>query len=198
MVPDEATIQIGIGGVSGALGKALAGKKDLGIHTEMFSDAMVDLIECGAVTNEKKTFHKRQSVSTFCFGSKRVYDYIDNNPSLVMLPVEYVNDPYNIAKNDKFVSVNAGLEVDFFGQVCSETLGPVPFSGSGGQFDYVKGAKMSKGGRSFIAMNSTAKGGSISRIKPMLTYGSAVTTHKNEVDCIVTEFGVAELLANNA
>lgn len=193
MVPDEATIQIGIGGVSGALGKALAGKKDLGIHTEMFSDAMVELIECGAVTNEKKTINKRQSVSTFCFGSKKVYEYIDNNPSLVMLPVEYVNDPYVIAQNDKFVSVNAGLEVDFFGQVCSETIGPVPFSGPGGQFDYVKGAKMSKGGRSFIAMTSTAKGGTISRIKPMLTYGAAVTSHKNEVDCIVTEYGAAEL-----
>jgi len=193
MVPDEATIQIGIGGVSGALGKALKDKKDLGIHTEMFSDAMVELIECGAVTNEKKNIHRRQSVSTFCFGSKKVYDYIDNNPSVLMLPVEYVNDPYVISKMDKFVSVNAGLEVDFFGQVCSETIGPVPFSGPGGQFDYVKGAKMSKGGISFIAMSSTAKGGEISRIKPMLSYGAAVTSHKNEVDCIVTEYGVAKL-----
>ncbi len=193
MVPDGATIQIGIGGISGALGKALADKKDLGIHTEMFSDAMVELIECGAVTNERKTFHKRQSVSTFCFGSKKVYDYINNNPSLVMLPVDYVNDPYNIAKNDNFISVNAGLEVDFFGQVCSESIGPVPFSGPGGQFDYVKGAKMSRGGRSFIAMPSTAKKGTISKIKPMLTTGAAVTSHKNEVDCIVTEYGVAQL-----
>ena len=193
MVPDGATIQIGIGGISGALGKALADKKDLGIHTEMFSDAMVELIECGAVTNERKTFHKRQSVSTFCFGSKKVYDYINNNPSLVMLPVDYVNDPYSIAKNDNFISVNAGLEVDFFGQVCSESIGPVPFSGPGGQFDYVKGAKMSGGGRSFIAMPSTAKKGTISKIKPMLTTGAAVTSHKNEVDCIVTEYGVAQL-----
>lgn len=193
MVPDEATIQIGIGGVSGALGKALKDKKDLGIHTEMFSDAMIELIECGAVTNEKKNIHRRQSVSTFCFGSKKVYDYIDNNPSVLMLPVEYVNNPCVIAQMDKFISVNAGLEVDFFGQVCSETIGPVPFSGPGGQFDYVKGTKMSKGGISFIAMASTAKGGEISRIKPMLSYGAAVTSHKNEVDCIVTEYGVAKL-----
>ncbi len=193
MVPNEATIQIGIGGVSGALGKALSGKKDLGVHTEMFSDAMVELIECGAVTNEKKTIHKRQSVSTFCFGSKKVYDYLNNNPSVLMLPVDYVNDPYIIAKHDKFISVNAGLEVDFFGQVCSESIGYIPFSGPGGQFDYVKGAKMSRGGRSFISMPSTAKGGSISKIKSVLASGASITSHKNEVDCIVTEYGVAEL-----
>ncbi|MCI1930104.1 MAG: 4-hydroxybutyrate--acetyl-CoA CoA transferase [Clostridia bacterium] len=197
MVPDGATLQFGIGGVSGAMGEALKDKKDLGIHTEMFSDAMVDLIEMGAVTNEKKNINRRQSVSTFCFGSKKVYDYINNNPSLAMLPIEYVNDPYIIAKNDNFISVNAGLEVDFLGQVCSESIGDVPYSGSGGQFDYVKGAKMSKGGISFIAMNSTAKNDTISRIKPCLTYGAAVTTHKNEVNCIVTEYGVAQLMGKS-
>jgi len=197
MVPDGATLQFGIGGVSGAMGEALKSKKDLGIHTEMFSDAMVELIECGAVTNMKKAVNSRVSVSTFCFGSQKVYDYINNNPALVMMPVEYVNDPYVIAQHDNFISVNAGLEVDFLGQVCSESIGETPFSGSGGQFDYVKGAKMSRGGISFIAMSSTAKNGTISRIKPCLTYGAAVTSHKNEVNCIVTEYGVAELLGKS-
>jgi acyl-CoA hydrolase len=197
MVPDGATLQFGIGGVSGAMGEALKNKRDLGIHTEMFSDAMVELIEAGAVTNERKNINCRQTVSTFCFGSQKVYDYINNNPSLVMLPVEYVNDPYIIAKNDNFISVNAGLEVDFLGQVCSESIGATPFSGSGGQFDYVKGAKMSKGGISFIAMNSTAKNDTISRIKSCLSYGAAVTTHKNEVNCIVTEYGVAQLMGKS-
>ena len=194
MVPYGATIQLGIGGVAGAIGKALINKKDLGIHTEMFSDSMVDLIEAGVVTNERKNIFRGRSVSAFCFGSKRVYDFIDENLGVEMLPVEYVNNPYVISQLDNFISVNAGMEVDFLGQVCAESIGPVPFSGSGGQFDYVKGVKMSRGGRSFIAMNSTAKNGALSKIKPMLTPGAAVTTHKNEVDCIVTEYGVAELM----
>lgn len=193
LVPDGATIQLGIGGVAGAIGKALVDKKDLGIHTEMFADSMVDLIEAGAVTNDKKSIFRGRSVSTFCLGTKKVYDFIDENPGVCMLPVEYVNNPYTIGQIDNFISVNAGIEVDFLGQVCAESIGPTPFSGSGGQFDYVKGVKMSKGGKSFIAMNSTAKNDTISKIRPMLTLGATVTTHKNEVDCIVTEYGVAVL-----
>ena len=193
LVPDGATIQLGIGGVAGAIGKALVNKRDLGIHTEMFADSMVDLIEAGAVSNDKKSLFRGRSVSTFCLGTKKVYDFIDENPGVCMLPVEYVNNPYTIGQIDNFISVNAGLEVDFLGQVCAESIGPMPFSGSGGQFDYVKGVKMSKGGRSFIAMNSTAKNDTLSKIKPMLTQGATVTTHKNEVDCIVTEYGVAVL-----
>lgn len=193
LVPDGATIQLGIGGVAGAIGKALVNKRDLGIHTEMFADSMVDLIEAGAVSNDKKNIFRGRSVSTFCLGTKKVYDFIDQNPGVCMLPVEYVNNPYTIGQIDNFISVNAGLEVDFLGQVCAESIGPMPFSGSGGQFDYVKGVKMSKGGKSFIAMNSTAKNDTISKIKPMLTLGATVTTHKNEVDCIVTEYGVAVL-----
>ena len=193
LIPDGATIQLGIGAVAGAIGKALINKKDLGIHTEMFSDSMVDLIEAGVVTNERKNIYRGRTVSAFCYGSRRVYDFIDDNPGVEMLPVDYVNDPYVIAQMDNFISVNSGMEVDFLGQVSAESIGPMPFSGSGGQFDYVKGARLSKGGRSFIAMNSTAKNGTISKIKPMLTPGAAVTTHKNEVDAIVTEYGVAVL-----
>ena len=192
-MPDGACIQLGIGAIPDATGMALKAKHDLGIHTEMFTDSMVELIECGAVNNSKKQIHRGKSVTTFAYGSKRIYDYIDDNPAIEILPVDYVNDPAVICKNDNMISINAALEVDFFGQVCAESVGTKHMSGSGGQIDYVRGACQSKGGKSFIAFTSTAKGGTISKIKPILTPGAICTTSKNDVDYIVTEYGIAHL-----
>ena len=192
-VPDGATIQLGIGAIPNEVGKALKAKRDLGIHTEMLTDGMIELLECGAVNNTRKPIHAGRTVATFALGSKRIYDYIDDNPAVEMLPVEYVNDPTVIARHPNFVSVNAALEVDFFGQVSAESLGTRHVSGSGGQVDYVRGAVMSKGGKSFIAFPSTAANGTVSKIAPTLKAGSIVTTGKNEVDHIVTEYGIAKL-----
>ena len=192
-IPDGACIQLGIGAIPDATGMALKAKKDLGIHTEMFTDSMVELIECGAVNNSKKQIHRGKTVTTFAYGSKRIYDFIDDNPTVEVLPVDYVNDPEVICRNDNMISINAALEVDFFGQVCAESVGTKHMSGSGGQVDYVRGACQSKGGKSFIAFTSTAKGGTISKIKPILTPGAICTTSKNDVDYIVTEYGIAHL-----
>lgn len=192
-IKDGSCIQLGIGAIPDAVGLALQGKHDLGIHTEMFTDSMVDLTLCGAVNNSKKQIHCGQSVTTFAYGSKKMYDFIDDNPGLAFMSVDYVNDPEVICLNDNFVSINAALEVDIFGQVCAESVGTKHMSGTGGQVDYVRGACQSKGGQSFIAFSSTAKGGTISKIKNILTPGAIVTTSKNDVDNIVTEFGIAHL-----
>ena len=192
-IPDGACLQLGIGAIPDATGMALKSKHDLGIHTEMFTDSMVELIECGAVNNSKKQIHRGKTVTTFAFGSQRIYDFVDDNPSVEILPVDYVNDPNVICRNDNMISINAAVEVDLFGQVCAESVGTKHMSGSGGQIDYVRGACQSRGGKSFIAFTSTAKGGTISKIKPILTPGAVVTTSKNDVDYIVTEYGVAHL-----
>ena len=192
-IPNGACLQLGIGAIPDATGMALKSKHDLGIHTEMFTDSMVELIECGAVNNSKKQIHRGKTVTTFAFGSQRIYDFVDDNPSVEILPVDYVNDPNVICQNDNMISINAAVEVDLFGQVCAESVGTKHMSGSGGQIDYVRGACQSRGGKSFIAFTSTAKGGTISKIKPILTPGAVVTTSKNDVDYIVTEYGVAHL-----
>ena len=192
-IGDGACIQLGIGAIPDAVGAALKSKHDLGIHTEMFTDSMVELIECGAVNNSRKQIHRGQSVTTFAFGSKRIYDYIDDNPGIALLPVDYVNDPAVICRNDNMISINAALEVDLWGQVCAESVGTRHMSGTGGQVDYVRGACQSRGGMSFIAFSATAKGDTISKIKSTLTPGAVVTTSKNDVDYIVTEYGVAHL-----
>lgn len=192
-IPDGACIQLGIGAIPDATGIALKSKKDLGIHTEMFVDSMVELIECGAVNNSKKQIHRGRSVTTFAYGSQRIYDFLDDNPSVEILPVEYTNNPAVIAQHDNMISINAALEVDFFGQVCAESVGTKHISGSGGQIDFVRGATQSRGGKSFIAFTSTAKDDTISKIKPILTPGAVVTTSKNDVDYIVTEYGLAHL-----
>ena len=194
-IPDGACIQLGIGSIPDATGLALKSKHDLGIHTEMFTDSMVELLECGAANNSKKQIYTGKTVTTFAYGSKRIYDYIDDNPSFVILPVNYVNDPYVIAQNDNMISVNAAVEVDLWGQVCAESIGTRLISGTGGQVDYVRGACQSKGGKSFIAFSSTVnvKGKVSSKIQPVLTPGAVCTTGKNDVDCIVTEYGVAKL-----
>lgn len=192
-IKDGSCIQLGIGSIPDAVGNALKTKHDLGIHTEMFTDSMVELLTCGAVNNSKKQIHTGKTVTTFSFGSQRIYDYINNNDKMLILPVDYVNDPNVICKNDNFVSINSCVEVDLWGQVCSESIGAKHLSGSGGQVDYVRGAIQSNGGKSFIAIASTAKNGTISKIKVSLTPGSIVTTSKNDVDYIVTEYGIAHL-----
>ena len=192
-IPDGACIQLGIGAIPDATGMALKSKHDLGIHTEMFTDSMVELIECGAVNNSKKQIHPFKTVTTFAFGSQRIYDYIDDNPAIMILPVDYVNDPNVICRNDNMISINAAVEVDLWGQVCAESIGPKHLSGTGGQVDYVRGATQSRGGKSFIAFESTAKGGTISKIKASLAEGAVVTTSKNDVDYVVTEYGIAHL-----
>lgn len=198
LIPNGATIQLGIGGIPNAVGSSLMDKKDLGIHTEMFTDSMVDLINAGVVTNDVKKLHRGKTIAAFAWGTKKMYDYMDNNLALEMHPVDYVNNPYIIGQMDNFISVNSCIEIDFLGQACAESLGYMNFSGSGGQLDFVRGCAVSKGGKSFIAINSTAKNGTISKIKPTLTPGSAVTTGKNDIDYVVTEFGVVQLRGKTA
>lgn len=197
-IPDGATVQFGIGGVPNAVGKCLCDKQDLGIHTELFVDSMIDLIECGAVTNLKKNIHRGKTVATFGWGSERMYRFMQDNPTMELHPVSYVNDPYVIGQIDNFISVNSCLEIDLLGQVCAESIGSKHYSGSGGQVDFVRGCNRSKGGKSFIAISSTAKNGTVTKIKPTLTPGAAVTTGKNDVDYIVTEYGVVRLRGKTA
>lgn len=196
-IPNGATLQFGIGAIPNEVAKALTHKRDLGIHTEMLTDGMIELLACGAVNNSLKPIHTGQTVATFALGSQAMYDYIHDNPQVQMLPVDYVNDPATIAKHDNFVSVNAAVEVDFFGQVSAESIGTKHISGSGGQADFVRGALQSKGGKSFIAFSATTKGGKVSRVVPTLTPGSIVTTLKNEVDYLVTEYGLAKMRGNS-
>ncbi len=197
-IPDGACVQFGIGKVPDAVGSLLKNKKDLGIHTELLCSSMYELIKAGAVNNSRKQIDVGKTIFTFCGGTRELYDYIDGNPSVEGHQVAYVNNPYVIAQNDNLMSINAALETDIFGQVCSESLGPVKISGAGGQLDFVRGANMSKGGKSFIAMHSTAKNGTVSKIKPILTPGSHVTVPMNDVNMIVTEYGVAELKYKSA
>jgi len=192
-IPDGGTIQLGIGAIPDAVGLALKDKHNLGIHTEMFTDSMVELLACGAANNSLKPLHRGKTVAAFAFGSRRMYDYIDDNPAVEMLTVDYVNDPATIARHPNFRSVNAALEVDFFGQICAESIGTRHISGTGGQLDYVRGANASAGGKSFIAFPATVMNETVSKIVPTLTSGAIVTTGKNDVDCIVTEYGIARL-----
>ncbi len=192
LVPDGACLQMGIGALPNEVCGHLKTRCDLGIHTELLSPGLVDLIECGAVTNRlKKTFPKK-TVFTFALGNQRMYDMLNDNPAMASHPVHIVNDPRHIAKNDNVVSINATLEIDLMGACNSENLGRRQYSGSGGQLDFVRGARASNGGRSIIACTSTAKKGSVSRIVPELT--GPVTTPRNDVDTIVTEYGVARLI----
>lgn len=197
-IPDGATIQFGIGGIPNAVGKCLDNKKDLGIHTELFTDSMVDLVEKGIVTNRRKNINTDKSVAAFAWGAQRMYDFLADNLSVEMRPVSYVNNPYTIGQIDNFISINSCIEIDLLGQVCAESIGTKHFSGSGGQLDFVRGCNMSKGGKSFIAIASTAKKGTISKIKPTLTPGSCVTTGKNDVDYVVTEYGAVKLRGKTA
>lgn len=193
LVRDGDTLQLGIGAIPDAVLLFLKDKKDLGIHSEMISDGVVELIESGVITNEKKTLHRGKTVVTFLMGTQRLYDYADDNPAVSMYPVDYVNDPYIIGKNDNLVSINSCVQVDLMGQVASESVGLTQISGIGGQVDFIRGAKISKGGRSIIAIASTAAKGKISKIVPFLDHGAAVTTSRSDVDYVVTEYGIAKL-----
>ncbi len=193
LVRDGDCLQLGIGAIPDAVLLFLKDKKDLGIHSEMFSDGVVELIEAGVVTNERKQIDKGQCVATFLMGTDRLYDYVNNNPAVRMAPVDYVNDPRVICQNDNVVSINSCVEVDLMGQVCSEAIGLKQISGVGGQVDFVRGATMSKGGRTIITMPATAAKGTISKIVPFLANGAAVTTSRCDVDYVVTEYGIAQL-----
>lgn len=192
LVPDGACLQMGIGALPNEVCGHLKSRTDLGIHTELLSPGMVDLIDCGAVTNRNKNTFPGRTVFTFALGNKRMYDLLDDNPSINSHPVNIVNDPRHIAKNDGVISINATLQVDLFGACNSENLAGRQYSGSGGQLDFVRGARASKGGKSIIACTSTAKHGAVSRIVPELT--GPVTTPRNDVDTVVTEFGIAQLI----
>ena len=191
-IGDRATIQVGIGGIPNALLGSLHGHTGLGIHTELLSDGIMELVEAGVVTGVHKKLRRNKVVSTFALGTQRLYDFLDQNASLEMLPVDWVNDPRVIAREDNFVSINATTEVDLYGQCASETIAGRYWSSSGGQADFARGAMYSEGGQAFIVLRSTARDGR-SRIRARLTEGSVVTTLKNTVDNVVTEYGVAEL-----
>jgi len=191
MIPNGATIQLGIGGVPNAVAGSLMKHQDLGIHTEMFVDAMVDLIESGVATGRQKTFHPRKALFTFAAGSRRMYQFLDDNPAVEAYPVSYTNHPSNIALNDSLISVNSTIEIDLTGQCCSESMGTAQFSGTGGQHDFARGAFDSKGGKSIIAFYSTAKNGEVSRVVPTLRHGAVVTTPRAEVHWVVSEHGAA-------
>ena len=193
LVEDGATLQLGIGAIPDAVLLFLKDKKDLGIHSEMISDGVVELIEAGVITNKKKTIYKDKILMTFAMGTKRLYDFIDNNPIIEMLPVDIVNDPCLISQNYKMTSINSCIQVDFMGQVAAESIGTKQFSGVGGQIDFIRGASMCKDGKSIIAMPSTAAGGKKSRIVPILDDGAAVTTTRQDVFYVVTEYGIANL-----
>ena len=193
MIPNGATLQMGIGSIPDAVLQNLGNHKDLGIHTELFSDGVVSLFEQGIITCSRKSFHLGKMIAGFLFGSQELYRFVDNNAIVELHPTEYVNDPFNIAQNDNMVAINAALQVDLTGQVCADSIGPVFYSGVGGQLDFIRGAARSKGGLPIIALPSTAKNDTISRVSLKLTEGSGVTTTRSDVHYIVTEYGVASL-----
>ena len=199
-IENGSTIQLGIGGIPNAVADSLIHKKDLGIHTEMFTEGMLKLSELGVINNSKKTLRKNKSVATFALGTKKLYDFINDNPAVEILDGHYVNDPYVIGQNYKMISINTSLEVDLTGQCASEAVGTRQFSGTGGQVDTAVGAQKSEGGKSFIALHSTANvkdadGNRVlkSKISPILSAGTPVTLSRNDVDYVVTEYGVAAL-----
>jgi len=192
-IPNGATIQLGIGSIPSEVARLLHGHQDLGIHTELLSDPVIDLVEAGAVTGVNKRGYRGRMVTTFALGSRRLYDFCHGNDAVVFLAVDEVNDPRRIGREPNLRSINATLEVDLFGQCASETLGSTYWSGSGGQADFARGAQYSAGGDGFVVLRSTTAGGRVSRIVPTLQNGAVVTTQKNTVDNVVTEHGVAEL-----
>jgi len=197
LIPNGATIQIGVGGVPSAVCKFLKDKRDLGIHTECFSDTMLELIEEGIVTNKKKNIHNGKSLFTFAIGSKSVYDYMDRNPAIESYQVSYTNNPQIIAQHDNMIAVNAAIQVDLTGQCCSEAIGWRQFSGVGGQADFCRGSYLSEGGKNFICLYSTAKGGTVCTIVSSLSPGAKVSAQRQSVMYIVTEYGVATMIGKS-
>jgi acetyl-CoA hydrolase len=184
-------MQLGIGAIPDAVLKYLLEKKDLGVHSELFSDGVIDLVEAGVLTNGRKSIHIGKIIAGFMIGTKRLYDWADDNPLIELHRTEYVNDPFVIAQNDRMVAINSAIEVDLTGQVCADSIGPRFYSGVGGQLDFIYGASRSKGGVPIIALPSTAK--DFSRIVPMLKPGAGVVTSRNHVRYIITEYGIADL-----
>jgi len=197
LVEDGATLQLGIGSIPDAVLAALKDKRDLGVHTEMVSDGIMEAIEAGIITGARKTIHPGKVVCTFAFGSRRLYDFLDNNPLFEFHPCDYTNDPFIIARNEKMVAINSAIEVDLTGQVCSDSIGTQIYSGFGGQLDFMRGAAHAPGGKPIIAMPSTARGGEVSRIVPMLRPGAGVVTTRADVHYVVTEYGIADLHGKN-
>jgi acetyl-CoA hydrolase len=193
LIEDGSTLQLGIGAIPDAVVKYLHGKKHLGMHTEMFSDGIIKLVEEGVLTNERKTLHPGKIIASFVLAARPMFDFIDNNPIIEFHPSHYVNDPFIVAQNEKMVAINSALEVDLTGQVCADSIGTKFFSGFGGQLDFIRGASRSKGGKPIIALPATAKKGQLSRIVPHLSEGAGVTTSRGDVHFVVTEFGVADL-----
>ncbi|MCV2362617.1 4-hydroxybutyrate CoA-transferase [Paucibacter sp. DJ1R-11] len=198
MIEDGSTLQIGYGGIPDAVVMQLSAKRDLGVHTEMIGDGIMSLVESGAVTNKRKNYLPGKMVATFALGSQKLYRFMDRNPGLEMHPVDFTNDPYLAGQNDNLVAINATLQIDLLGQCGSESLGPTPYSGTGGQSDFVRAANRSRGGKAFIVLPSTAKDDSISRIVPTLTPGTHMSTSKNDINYVVSEFGVAQLRGKSA
>jgi len=197
LIEDGSTLQLGIGGIPDAVLECLGGKRDLGIHTEMISDGMLEGVDSGMINGSRKTLHPGKIIATFFLGSRKLYDYVDNNPYIEAHPVNYTNDPFVIAQNEKMVAINSAIEIDLTGQVCSDSIGPRIYSGFGGQIDFISGAARSKGGKPIIAIPSTAQKGKASRIVPFLKKGAGVVTTRADVHYVVTEFGVAYLHGKN-
>ena len=198
MIHDGSTLQIGYGGIPDAVVMQLTGKRDLGIHTEMIGDGIMTLIESGAVTNRRKNYLPGKCIATFALGSTKLYRYLHRNPGVEIHPVDFTNDPYLASQNDNLHAINATLQIDLLGQCGSESLGQIPYSGTGGQSDFVRAANRSRGGKAFIVLPSTAKNDTISRIVPVLSPGTHVTTSKNDINYVVTEYGVAQLRGKSA
>ena len=198
LVEDGSTLQIGYGGIPDAVVVQLTDKHDLGIHSEMIGDGILTLVESGTVTNRRKNYLPGKMIATFALGSAKLYRFMDRNPMLEMHPVNFTNDPMLAGQNDKLVAINATLQIDLLGQCGSESLGHSPFSGTGGQSDFVRAANRSRGGKAFIVLPSTAKDDTISRIAPVLSPGTHVSTSKNDINYVVTEYGVAQLRGKSA
>jgi 4-hydroxybutyrate CoA-transferase len=197
LVEDGSTLQLGIGGIPNAALKAMFDKKDLGIHTEMVSDSIIDAVEAGIITGARKTLHPYKSIATFYLGTRKLYEFIDNNPAFETHPTDYTNHPFVIGRNDRMIAVNSAIEVDLTGQVCSDSIGTRIYSGFGGQVDFIRGAAQSKGGKPVIALPSTTKNGKVSRIVPILKPGAGVVTTRADVHYVVTEYGIAYLHGKN-
>jgi acyl-CoA hydrolase len=197
LIEPGSTLQMGIGGIPDAVYSEIAGELELGIHTEMMSDGAMRAIERGVITCSRKSLNPGKAIITFALGSRALYDFIDDNPLIEAQPVEVVNDPFVVSQNDKMVAINSAIEVDLTGQVCSDSIGPYIYSGFGGQVDFIRGAARSKGGRPVIALPSTAKGGTLTRIVPFLKPGSGVVTSRADVHYVVTEHGAASLFGRN-
>ena len=197
LVEDGSTVQLGIGGIPNAALKAMFDRRDLGVHTEMVSDSIIEAIEAGVVTGSKKTLHTGKIIATFYLGTKKIYEFIDNNPVFETHPCNYTNHPYIIGQNEKMVAINSAIEVDLTGQVCSDSIGTRIYSGFGGQLDFIRGAAQSKGGKPIIALPSTAKGGKLSKIVSTLQVGAGVVTTRADVHYIATEHGVVSLHGKN-